>query len=306
MMPGRVLITGGSGRFGRFVVDEARRHAEVTVLDLAPPPADLPHVIADVRDLDALRQAVAGHDAVIHLAGLDSGVPASEHDYFHVNVQGTWNILAAAEAAGIARVVVCGSIAAYGLEPLPPRRVPDCLPFDETHPLRPEVAYDLGKQVVEDVAACFARRGMTVPCLRPAWIIFPETAADFARRTREADGGDPLPAVHRPPPAHRAWVRPDDAARAFRLALSVDLDPFEALNIGAADIMSPAATLEVMARTFGPGIPVSDPRLFERNPRAAVFSSARAQSRLGWQPTGDWFGFVADPPPTPFAKEKAT
>ncbi len=297
MSPARVLVTGGSGRLGRFVVEETRRHSEVTVLDLVAPAADVAHVIADICDLDALCEAVRGHDAVIHLAGLDSGVPATEHDYFHVNVQGTWNILAAAEIAGVSRTIVCSSIAAYGLEANPPQGRPDCLPFDESHPLRPHGAYELSKQVVEDVAAAFARRtGMIVPCLRPAWIIFPDRVDDFDRRAREADDGAPLPANHRPPPPHRAYVRPDDTARAFQLALTAELDPIEAFNIGASDTMSPAPTLDVVERTFGPNIPVPDPSAFEGAPRAAIFANSRARARLGWNPTGDWQSFVTDPP----------
>ncbi|MDH3667813.1 MAG: NAD(P)-dependent oxidoreductase [Paracoccaceae bacterium] len=297
MTPSRVLVTGGSGRLGRFVVAEMLQHAEVTVLDIVPPADGAAHVPADIRDFDALCDAARGHDAVIHLAGLDSGVPASEHDYFHVNVQGTWNILAAAEAAGIGRVAVCSSIAAYGLEDLPWERQPDRLPFDESHPLRPCVAYELSKQVVEDVASSFARRArMTVPCLRPAWIIFPDRVADFDRRAREADGALPRPADHLPPPPHRAYVRPDDTARAFWLALTADLEPCEAFNIGASDTMSPAPSLEVMARVYGREIPVADESAFAANRRAAVFGNLRARTRLGWQPTGDWQGFAADPP----------
>lgn len=297
MSPTRVLVTGGSGRLGRFVVAEVRRHSEVTVLDLVAPTMDVAHVITDIRNLDALCEAVRGHDAVIHLAGLDSGVPASEHDYFHVNVQGTWNILAAAEAAGISRTVVCSSIAAYGLELAPLQRRPDCLPFDEAHPLRPCSAYELSKQVVEVVAAAFARRtGMIVPCLRPAWVIFPDKMEDFDRRAREADGGAPPPAGHRPPPPHRAYVRPDDTARAFQLALTADLKPFEAFNIGASDTMSPAPTLDVMARIYGCDFSVPNRSIFQAAPRIAVFGNARARERLDWEPTGDWEGFVANPP----------
>ncbi len=300
----RVLVTGGSGRFGRFVVAEMLAHAEVTVLDRVPPPGDIAHVIADLRDLPALERAAKGQDAAIHLAGLDSGVPASEHDYFQVNVQGSFNMLAAAEAAGIGRVVLCSSIAAYGLEAVPPRRRPDRLPFDEDDRLRPEIAYDLSKRLIEEVAAAFARKtGMCVPCLRPAWIIFPGREAEFDRRAREADGALPRPADHRPPPPHRAYVRPDCAARAFRLALSADLGPAEPLNIGADDTMSPAPTLEALAGSFGPGIPVADPARFARDPRAAAFANDRARARLGWAPEGDWPGFVAAPPRDPLAPE---
>ncbi len=140
---------------------------------------------------------------------------------------------------------------------------------------------------------------MTVPCLRPAWIIFPDRVSDFDRRAREADSALPRPQDHRPPPPHRAYVRPDDTARAFWLALSADIGPCEAFNIGASDTMSPAPTLELAARVYGQAIPVADAAAFEASPRAAVFSNARARTRLDWLPTGDWPTFVADPPRDP-------
>ncbi len=49
----RVAVTGGSGRLGRYVVEELAGHAEVTVLDIAPPAGDHAYVALDVRDLDA-------------------------------------------------------------------------------------------------------------------------------------------------------------------------------------------------------------------------------------------------------------
>lgn len=296
-MVGRVAITGGSGRFGRFVVDEISKIYDVTVIDKVEPRRDVRFMAADVLDQVAVAAAVAGHDAVIHLAGIDSGVKVPEHDYFETNVQGTWNVLAAAEAAGVRKSVVCGSIAAYGLEAVKPRRVPDYLPFDEDHPLRPDVAYDLSKQVCEAVSESFARRGsMAVVCLRPAWIIFPDKVHDFDARVREADGAAPLPADHRPPPPHRAYVRPDDAARCFRLALERDVGPYAVCNVGASDTMSPAPTLEFMARAFGWPIEPTAPETFRRNPRAAAFGNDRARRLLGWEPTGDWEQFVRETP----------
>lgn len=290
-----VLITGGSGRFGRFVVDELLKAGPVTVLDRMPPHRDVPFVRADVLDIEAVRGAAAGHRAVVHLAGIDSGVPAPEHDYFETNVQGTWNVLAAAEEAGIRRAAVCGSIAAYGLEAFEPRRAPDYLPLDEDHPARPDVAYDLSKRVCETVAESFARRGrMSVLCLRPAWIIFPDRVAEFDRRVREADGDAPLPPDHRPPPPLRAYVRPDDAARCFRLAVERDAGSFAVLNVGADDAMSLQPTLEVMERAFGRPVAAADPDWYAANPRAASFDARRAQALLGWTPTGDWARFVAE------------
>lgn len=297
----RVLVTGGSGRFGRFVVDELMRAYEVTVLDKAPPQQKVGHVGADVLNLEAVRQGCAGQEGVIHLAGLDSGVQAPEHEYFETNVMGTWNVLAAAEEAGVRRVIVCSSIAAFGLEALHPGSKLDYLPFDEAHPLRPAVAYDLSKRVCEPVARSFALRGrLSILCLRPAWIIFPSRVHEVDRHVRALDGA--LDPTLKPLPPHRAYVRPDDAARAFRLALEHDDGRFDIVNVGAADTMSPLPTLEVMQRTFGSPPVVRDPELFRIYPRAAAFSSAYARRRLGFEPTGDWDRFVRE---TPAPKEEA-
>ena len=120
---------------------------------------------------------------------------------------------------------------------------------------------------------------------------------EFDRRTREADGGGPLPEGHRPPPPLRAYVRPDDAARCFRSALESDVGPYDVFNVGARDIMSPAPTREVYRKVFGAEIPARDAALFERKPRAAAFGYDRSRRVLGWEPTGDWAQFVAETPP---------
>ena len=81
----QVLVTGGAGRLGRYVVRELAGRCHVTVLDreeqaAAPvdlpapfPPVDFP---VDVLDLDALRSAMRGQHAVVHLAAIDSSVTA--------------------------------------------------------------------------------------------------------------------------------------------------------------------------------------------------------------------------------------
>ena len=67
---------------------------------------DVPFVQGDVTDLDTVRGAVSGYNAIIHLAAIDLGVPATPERYFGVNVMGTWNVLQAAQEAGIAKVVL--------------------------------------------------------------------------------------------------------------------------------------------------------------------------------------------------------
>ena len=60
----RVVVTGGSGRLGRFVVDELREICAVCVLDIARPRQDVPYFEADILDPEAVRAALAGQDGI--------------------------------------------------------------------------------------------------------------------------------------------------------------------------------------------------------------------------------------------------
>jgi nucleoside-diphosphate-sugar epimerase len=128
----RVMVTGGSGLLGRFVVDALRGDCAVSVLDIVTPQQDVPYFETDILDLDAVRAALAGQEALIHLAGIDDGKAAHDRDYFATNVQGAWNLFHAAEEAGLRKLVVASSSAALGIGY---DRMPDYLPVDEGHPL---------------------------------------------------------------------------------------------------------------------------------------------------------------------------
>src|SRR5207247_7941180 len=119
----QVLVTGGAGRLGRYVVRELAGQCHVSVLDRKEQTAssvDLPvhvppvHFPVDVLDLDALRSAMRGQHAVVHLAAIDSSVTAPPEVVFDANVRGTWNVLHAAAAAGGGWVVVWSGSAAHG------------------------------------------------------------------------------------------------------------------------------------------------------------------------------------------------
>src|SRR4029453_1862959 len=94
-----------------------------------------------VMDLPGLAAATRGHDAVIHLAALDSSVPAPPEVVFDTNVRGTWNALHAAHGGGGRRGVIVNSQWAFGLDYNNPTMPPLYLPIDEPHPLRPIQPY---------------------------------------------------------------------------------------------------------------------------------------------------------------------
>lgn len=295
-----VLVTGGSGLLGRFVVDELRHRCDVSVLDIVPPAQEVAYRQVDILDLESVSAALPGHDAVIHLAGIDDGNDFPDEDYFRINVQGTWNVLHAAEDAGIDRIVVASSTAVYAVGR---HRAPDYLPVDESHPQRPTATYGLTKQVIEVVCRSFVARGsMTITCLRPTLIVRPEReAAILAQLDLDNPEADPPAAVardgqHSPYGALsllRGYVRSEDAARCFRLALDYDGAGFDAFNVAAFDGIGHEPLLARLERAWGNLPEVRDPRRYQSDPRASIFASDRARDRLGWQPRGDWNDVVA-------------
>lgn len=114
----RVLVTGGAGFIGSHVVDRllAAGH-EPRIFDLGPSRwhPDLDAVLGDVRDLEALRHAMAGCDVVAHLAaaadvGQVASDPVAAED---LNARGTSNVLQAARETGVARVLYASTIWVY-------------------------------------------------------------------------------------------------------------------------------------------------------------------------------------------------
>ncbi len=134
----RVLVTGTTGMLGRGVaLALAARGDHVTVLQRRPAGLGLPEVLADVADADAVRAAVAGHDAVVHLAA-KVNVIGPEPEYLRVNVGGTQAVVDACRAAGVERLVHVSSpsVAHQAARSRPRRR--SRRPGDRARTVRPK------------------------------------------------------------------------------------------------------------------------------------------------------------------------
>jgi 2-alkyl-3-oxoalkanoate reductase len=101
----KVLVTGASGMLGAAVADAlAARGDQVTVLQRRPSGLGHREVLADIADAVAVGAAVAGHDAVVHLAA-KVDVTGPWAGYARTNITGTRVVVDAATAAGVPRLV---------------------------------------------------------------------------------------------------------------------------------------------------------------------------------------------------------
>ncbi|HSP61043.1 MAG TPA: NAD-dependent epimerase/dehydratase family protein [Ornithinimicrobium sp.] len=109
MGQGRVLVTGASGMLGRAVADlAAARGWDVTVMQRRSSGGTHREVLGDVRDQEAVLRAVAGQDAVVHLAA-KVDVVGPWMDYVRTNATGTRHVVEAVRTHGAGRLVQVSS-----------------------------------------------------------------------------------------------------------------------------------------------------------------------------------------------------
>ncbi|CAM8668715.1 WcaG Nucleoside-diphosphate-sugar epimerases [Comamonadaceae bacterium] len=216
----KILVTGGTGAVGKYIVDDLVQHGyTVGVLDLAAPARnDVAHHAVDVLQLDAVLQAMAGYDAVMHVAGIPHPLNDPAKRVFDVNVNGTFNVLEAAAQHGIAKVVFTSSESTMGFAFATHRLAPLYIPVDEAHPARPQDPYGLSKVVSEQICKTYSDRfGLRTVCLRMPWVWLPDDAQRPFYRSLVAE----YPQWYK-----NLWTFVDarDVATAHRLALEVELE----------------------------------------------------------------------------------
>lgn len=174
----RYLITGGSGYIGSRLAEALaarRKTSSVVIADLAPPrtlPAKVTFRKLDVRSMDAAADALAEErpDALVHMAFIVDPTH-DEPAMYEVNVNGTFNMLAAAAAQGVERVLTMSATMAYGAWPNNP------VPITENQPVHGHAHYVYARHATEAdrIAQLWAtlhrKRKMTI--VRPCTVFGP-------------------------------------------------------------------------------------------------------------------------------------
>ena len=115
----KIIVFGGSGFLGSYVADALSEAGhQVTVFDVRPSPylrPDQQMLVGDILDEEAVEKAVAGHEALYHLAGIADIDECARRpvDTARYNVLGTVIALEAARKAGVKRFVFAGSVYVY-------------------------------------------------------------------------------------------------------------------------------------------------------------------------------------------------
>ena len=287
----RVLVTGGAGFVGATLVRRliAGGHS-VRVLDnyTTGDPAHLAGVDAelvegDIRDTGALDAALAGMDAVIHLAAAGSVVMSVTDPVanFDVNVVGTFRVLDAARRAGVERVVQASTGGALIGDATPP--------VDEQSLPKPISPYGASKLAGEGYAHAFAQcYGLRTVALRFANVYGP-----WSERKRGVlnaffhaiHDGEPM-VIYGDGSSSRDYLHVADISRALQLALETDVPGGTVLHI-ASGVETTLRELADLCRTVA-GVP-DHPVEFRPRRRGEVdrnFASYELAGKvLGYAPT---------------------
>ena len=273
----KILVTGGIGKVGQWVVRELLNNPahEVAVFDRVSGAerGAVRYIAGDVQDLGQVMEAMVGADSVIHLAAIHNPNITTASVTYQTNVVGTFNVHHAAFRLGVKRVVSASSNAAVGWS-YSERFVPDYLPIDEDHPLKPEDVYGLSKEIGETIARSYTRKGVETVSLRPSGVVTPDELEQMRK-----DGG-------RRPTGFQAYSYIDarDLALAFRLAVEQPISSDTILFVVADDSTVAEPLCDLYPRVM-PGIGDKAQSLTGTK---GAYSNARAKKLLGWEPVHSW------------------
>ncbi len=309
-----VAVTGPTGTFGFGLLPLLQADGRVgSVVGIARRPFEpgehgwtkMTYRRGDVRDREALLEAFAGADVVVHLAFMITGNAARE-TIRAINVEGTLNAYEAAAAAGAARFVYASSVAAYGFDRDNP------IGMTEDWPVRgaEHLFYSQEKAEIEQLLSTRAAAGgPELYLLRPPIVLGPHSVGaknllpgplePIGRALAGAVARLPVPLPAAVPAVPLQFVHEEDVGEAL-LRCIVAAGPAGAYNVagdgvltavevarelGLAVLPVPQRPVQAAARLVA-GLPFAPPvaEWAEAMSHPAIMDTTKARDELGWSP----------------------
>ena len=258
----------------------------LSALDLLGIRGEVELAEADLRDAGGVDAAVAGCEAVFHLAAQTIvGVARnSPLETLEVNVQGAWNVFEACRSHEVARVVFASSDKAYGSSPE--------LPYREDFPLRAAYPYDASKAAADIVARSYAHAYDLPLAVTRFANVYGGGDLNFSRLIPEtvvAVLDERSPAIRSDGSPERDFLHVDDAVAAYLAiagALAEGEAAGEAFNAGGERPHPVREVVELIVAAAGTGI---EPDFQgEGNPDGEIdrqfVDSGKLRDLSGWRP----------------------
>lgn len=293
-----VLVTGAGGFIGSHLVEELvgkgatvrafvryNSRSDTGLLQFLPPARrkEIQIVAGDLRDFHAVQEATEDVSCIFHLAALITIPYSYRHprEVIETNVMGTLNVLMAARAGHVDRLVHTSSSEVYGTALT--------VPINEDHPLQGQSPYSASKIGADKIAESFhCAFGLPVVTIRPfntygprqsARAVIPTIIGQALTRDRILLG-DTRPC--------RDFTFVSDTVRGFLLGAESDRAIGEVINLGTGREISIGDLAQRIVALVDRDVPIETDEQRIRPERSEVkrllAGNAKARALLGWSP----------------------